>query len=68
MAGELPDEAYRRETGACFGSLHRTLNHLLVADRIWMRRLTGTGDHPDRLDAILCEDLSALRAARRMPF
>jgi uncharacterized damage-inducible protein DinB len=37
----MSDEAYRRPTGVFFGSLHGTLNHLLLADRIWLRRLTG---------------------------
>jgi uncharacterized damage-inducible protein DinB len=64
MAGALPDELYRKEVGAYFKSLHGTLNHLLVADRIWMRRLTGAGDHPDRLDATLFDDLPSLHAAR----
>jgi uncharacterized damage-inducible protein DinB len=48
MAGGLHDELYRKEVGAYFKSLHGTLNHLLSADRIWMHRLTGTGDHPVR--------------------
>jgi uncharacterized damage-inducible protein DinB len=64
MAGALHDELYRKEVGAFFKSLHGTLNHLLAADRIWMRRLTGTGDHPDRLNAILFDDLPSLHAAR----
>src|SRR5688572_13127921 len=34
MAGALVDELYRKEVGAYFKSLHGTLNHLLVADRI----------------------------------
>ena len=63
-ASTLPDEAYRRDVGAYFESLHATLNHLLVADRIWMRRLSGTGDHPNALNAILFEGFGALRAAR----
>jgi len=66
IAGQLPDEQYRRDVGAYFRSLHGTLNHLLVADRVWMRRLTGTGDHPAKLDAIIYEDLAALTAARRI--
>jgi uncharacterized damage-inducible protein DinB len=61
---ELPDDQYRRTTGVFFGSLHGTLNHLLLADRIWLRRLTGEGEHPDRLDAILFEDRSELTRAR----
>src|ERR1700758_3572653 len=60
----MPDEAYRRPAGVFFGSLHGTLNHLLVTDRVWLRRLTGEGDHPDRVDAILFEDRTALARAR----
>jgi uncharacterized damage-inducible protein DinB len=62
--GALSDAQYREDTGLFFGSLHGTLNHLLVADRIWMRRFTGEGEAPDRLDAILHEGLAELRAAR----
>jgi uncharacterized damage-inducible protein DinB len=35
----LDDAARRQERGAFFGSIHRTLNHLLVADHIWLVRL-----------------------------
>ncbi len=64
MSGALRDDLYRKDVGAYFKSLHRTLNHLLVADRIWMRRLTGVGNHPDKLDAQLFDDLPSLHAAR----
>ena len=60
----LPESEYRADYGAFFGSVHGTLNHLLVGDRIWMQRLTGEGEAPARLDAILHEDFGALRAAR----
>ncbi|PZA10898.1 damage-inducible protein DinB [Rhodopseudomonas palustris] len=60
----LPDEAYRRSVGVFFGSLHGTLNHLLVADRIWLKRLTGEGEPPTRLDVILFDDLRELARAR----
>jgi uncharacterized damage-inducible protein DinB len=63
-AADLNDAQYREDRGAFFKSMHGTLNHLLVTDRIWMRRITGEGDAPDRLDAILFEDFSRLRAAR----
>ncbi|MGD9477047.1 DinB family protein [Shinella sp. G-2] len=63
--GKLDDEAYRRDLGAFFGSLHRTLNHLLTADRIWLKRFTGTGEAPTSLDAILFEDFAGLWAARQ---
>jgi uncharacterized damage-inducible protein DinB len=63
-AAALPDADYRADRGAFFKSVHGTLNHLLVADRIWMRRFTGEGDHPSRLDAILFDDVAELRRAR----
>jgi uncharacterized damage-inducible protein DinB len=60
----LEDKGYRRDVGAFFKSLHGTLNHLLVADRIWMKRLTGEGEHPDKLNAIIHEDRKDLALAR----
>ena len=63
-AARLSDEQYRADRGAFFGSVHGTLNHLLVTDRIWMQRFTGEGDAPNRLDAILFETFEELRAAR----
>ena len=61
-AAQLPDADYRADHGAFFKSVHCTLNHLLVGDRMWMQ--TGEGDAPMRLDAILFEELPPLRAAR----
>ena len=55
---------FRADRGAFFGSLCGTLNHLLVGDRIWMKRITGEGDAPDRLDVILHDDFAGLRTAR----
>jgi uncharacterized damage-inducible protein DinB len=60
----LPEADYRADRGAFFRSLHGTLNHLLVADRVWMRRFTGTGPVQTRLDEILFEDFTALEDAR----
>lgn len=62
---ELSDEDYRAERGAFFGSIHGTLNHILVADRLWMGRLVD--DMPDipTLDTILYGGFADLRAARR---
>ncbi len=65
MAANLPADEYRRDVGVYFGSLHATLNHLLVTDRIWMRRLTGKGEHPPALDAIMFDRFGDLLAARR---
>ncbi|HZV57410.1 MAG TPA: DinB family protein [Sphingobium sp.] len=38
----VPDAAYRKECGLFFGSIHGTLNHLLLTDgEIWYSRFTG---------------------------
>jgi uncharacterized damage-inducible protein DinB len=64
-AAHISDADYRADRGAFFRSVHGTLNHLLVGDRIWMRRFTSRGDVPASLDAILYDDFMRLRAARR---
>jgi uncharacterized damage-inducible protein DinB len=38
VADQLSDEERRRERGAFFGSIHKTLSHLLWADQVWMSR------------------------------
>lgn len=63
-AAELSDDSYRADRGAFFGSVHGTLNHLLVGDRIWMHRFTGEGPTYPNLDLVLHDDLAALRKAR----
>jgi uncharacterized damage-inducible protein DinB len=40
VADGLSDAERRRERGAFFGSVHKTLSHLLWGDRIWMSRFT----------------------------
>jgi uncharacterized damage-inducible protein DinB len=61
----LLDEAgYKLDRGAFFGSVHGTLNHLLVTDRMWLARLEGRPLAPHGLDAIVVEDLTSLREAR----
>ena len=64
-AAQVSDADYRADRGAFFKSLHGTLNHLLIGDRIWMRRFSGGGEAPPSLDAILYDDFAQLRAARR---
>jgi uncharacterized damage-inducible protein DinB len=60
----LSDEEFRADKGAFFGSAQGTLNHILAADRIWLKRFTGTGDVPTSLGATLYDNFADLRAAR----
>ncbi|WP_303978028.1 DinB family protein [Dongia mobilis] len=63
--GELsPDEIDAPRIGF-FPSLLKTFNHLIVADRIWLSRLTGIADPEMRaLDQIVAAEFAALTAAR----
>lgn len=65
-ANALPEAEYRkRRPAGFFGSIHATLNHLLVVDRLWSGRIEGQGPGDiTGLDQILYDDLSALRTAR----
>ncbi len=60
------DEGLRRQDmGAFFGSIHGTLNHLLLGDRLWMGRFTGRDFPVDSLDQELYTDFADLHTARR---
>ena len=41
LASQLTDVERKRECGAFFGSMHRTLNHILWGDRMWLGRFTS---------------------------
>ncbi len=56
----LSDEDYRLERGLFFGSVHRTLNHLLVVDRLWTRRIDGEPHGILALDMQLYENRAEL--------
>ncbi len=61
----LSDTAYREDRKAYFGSIHNTLNHLLVVDRLWTHRIKGTDHGIESLDQVLHGDFESLRAARQ---
>jgi uncharacterized damage-inducible protein DinB len=59
------DEAARRQLRpAFFGSIHGTLNHILLGDRIWLARFEGGAAPSTGLDAILYKNFDELCAAR----
>ncbi len=61
---ELSDMARKQTRSAFFKSIHGTLNHIMVGDRIWLARFDGREAPSTGLDAILYEDFEALRTAR----
>ena len=61
---KLSDEQRKRDLGAFFKSIHGTLNHLLLADRIWMGRFAQKPFPARSLDQELYADFDELRAQR----
>ena len=61
---QLSEADYRGDRKLFFGSVHHTLNHLLVVDRMWTRRIEGKAHGITALDRILHDDFAALRADR----
>jgi uncharacterized damage-inducible protein DinB len=63
---ELSDAERKLDRKAFFGSIHGTLNHLLLADRVWFGRFIGRPFKVDRLNQELYADFAELRAERSL--
>jgi len=64
---KLSDEERKRDVGAFFKSIHGTLNHLLLGDRIWLGRFMGRPFVVKSLDQELYSDFPQLRSERKAP-
>ena len=64
LCAGLSDEDRKRDMGAFFRSIHGTLNHLLLADRLWMARFQGGTFEIRSLDEELYAGFAELRAQR----
>ncbi|MGH8805787.1 MAG: DinB family protein, partial [Polaromonas sp.] len=56
----LDEDSYRAPCGLFFGSVHGTLNHLAVADRIWLARVRHALPPFTRLDVEAVSERGAL--------
>ena len=65
-ASRLSDAARKQDRGAFWGSLHRTLTHILYADRMWMSRFAGWEKPTVSLkqSADWCDDFAELKQLR----
>jgi uncharacterized damage-inducible protein DinB len=61
---KLTDETRKRNMGAFFKSIHATLNHLLVGDRLWLSRFDGEPSGVTSLDQLLYDDFDELTKQR----
>ena len=63
-SAKLSDEERKRDVGAFFESIHGTLNHLLLGDRLWLGRFIGVPFVVKALNQELYTDFDELRAER----
>lgn len=63
--GQLSEADYFKNRQAFFNSIHGTLNHILVGDRLWLGRLTANHSGITALDQQLYADFDSLFAARK---
>jgi uncharacterized damage-inducible protein DinB len=61
---ELPDEVRKEDRGAFFGSIHRTLDHILWGDRAWFGRFNGKQYPLSPFGEPLYTNFAELRRAR----
>lgn len=64
LCAELTDEERKSDRGLFFRSIHGTLNHLLLADRVWLGRFIDQPFQVAGLDQELYADFVELRKAR----
>jgi uncharacterized damage-inducible protein DinB len=62
---KLSDDERKADRKAFFGSIHRTLNHILLSDLIYRERLEKKPTTFTRLDEVLYEDFGELEVAHR---
>ena len=64
VSAELSDAERREDRGAFFKSVHGTLNHPLLADKVWLGRFLGEPFRVASLDQELYHDFAELERVR----
>ena len=64
-AARLTDAQRKEDRGAFFGSIQRTLDHVLYGDRVWLGRFVGRDFGGTTIDGRQHEDFAELLNARR---
>ncbi len=60
----LTEEQRREDRGAFFKSIHSTLDHILLGDRVWMNRFCGGSHALNPIGKDLFDDFGDLSTAR----
>ena len=61
---DMSDGERRRDRGAFFGSIHRTLDHIIYADSAFLARFKGEPPPYTRPDVEIHAEFAAMRATR----
>ena len=64
VCSAMPDELRRADRGAWFKSVHGTLNHILLCDRLWLGRFTHQPYPARSLDEELYHDWDEFKVER----
>lgn len=64
LCATLSEDERKHDMGAFFGSIHGTLNHILLGDRVWLGRITGPAFRVDSLRQELYADFPTLARER----
>ncbi|WP_297926270.1 DinB family protein [uncultured Agitococcus sp.] len=65
LVATLSDEQRKEDLGAFFGSIHHTLNHLLLGDQAWLQRFQGQPVTMKSPRDIVHDDFGLLQQARQ---
>jgi uncharacterized damage-inducible protein DinB len=65
VCSEIPDAVRKEDRGAFFGSIHGTLNHILLADKVWLGRFLHQPVEYSSLAQELFADFEPLRQERQ---
>ena len=61
---KLDEREYKKDRKAFFTSIHGTLNHLLVIDKVYISRIEGKNHGMKKMNQILYEHIGRLEEAR----
>ena len=64
ICAKIPDDLRKKDTGASYTSIHGTLNHLILADILWLGRFENDPKTFPSLDYVLTESFEDLRTER----
>lgn len=65
LCNSIPDPVRKENRGAFFGSIHGTLNHILLADKLWLGRFLNQPLEYTSLDQELFAEFEPLRQERQ---